>query len=279
MNQRSCQRGPRVRSLLLGARRLGVCMLLLVAGLVGCQTTGPVGDEGSMTDYGTLYEQRQYRQAYEAASAVAQRRGAGDRDAAAYVAGLSAMRLGRTGEAERHLRQAALSRDERLQADALANLGLLQYRLGRYDAAARDLSRAAEMLGGEDKAQAHYYAGVARQRLGRWPQARTSLLLARHATRDEGLRQRINDQLAVTGYTVQVGAFAERDNARRAAEAIAGRAGELRFGGPRLVSARAAEGESLTLVHVGTFSSFQAAHDARVRLRATRAIIVPLAGR
>ena len=56
----------------------------------------------------------------------------------------------------------------------------------------------AKLQEGEDRAQAYLYAGIAQQKIGYWPQARTSLLLARKSTRDPGVVQRIDQQLAVT---------------------------------------------------------------------------------
>ncbi|MFA9480189.1 SPOR domain-containing protein [Phycisphaerales bacterium AB-hyl4] len=258
-----------------GVMMAAVCMLALTAGLSGCATGGP----GEGADYAELYEQGQYEAAYHAGSARARRGDLLDRDEAAYVGGLAAMRIGRLNSAERLLRQASRSRDGSLRGDALANLGLLQYRSGRYEQAADQLTQGAEYLSGEDRAQAYFYAGIAQQRLGRWPQARTSLLLARNTTESESLRQRALDQLSVTGYTVQLGAFSTEENARSAAEEVAERSVEMRFGSPRIVPARSTDGRTMTLVHVGTFSSYQGAYDARARMGVTNAIIVPLAGR
>lgn len=222
------------------------------------------------------YQAGDYPAAYSQASRIARSINAQGQDAAAYVAGLSAEQMGKLYDAERYLQQAARSKDKALAADALASLGLVHHKMGRYAAAARELNQAAASLDGEQKAHAYFYAGIAQQKLDRWPQARTSLLLARKFTRNASLRSQIDDQLAVTGYTVQLGAYSDADNARQAAQSVAQQAVDARLGAPRMVPGTDRYGRPLTLVQVGRFASFQAAQTARQKLSHTQAIIVPL---
>lgn len=249
----------------LGALLLGVALLA-----AGCQAPGP-----QLERAGEAYGAGDYARAYELARAVADRSGMWG-EQAAYLAGRAAERLDRPAQARRHLERAAASRDTDLAGDALASLGLLHHREGRFRDAARALEQAAEHLDGEQRARALFHAGISHQKLDRWHHARTNLVLARAATEDAELRQRIDQQMAVSGYTIQLGAFAEPANARRAAEQAVSRATELELGSPRLVSTTDGAGRELTLVQVGRFSSFDAAQRARRELGATQSIIVPI---
>lgn len=252
----------------------GLAWLVLGLGLWlgagGCESLGQRLDEAN-----TAYVQGHHQQAYETAAPLAERPGVRG-EHAAYIAGRAAEELGRPQLARGYLERAARSRDDALAADALASLGLLHLRQGRYREAAAALERAGAMLEGEQRANALFYAGIAHQRLDRWHQARTNLVLARAATSDPGLRQRIEQRLDVTGYTIQLGAFTEADNARRVAEAIGDRARALDLGDPRLVATTDAQGRALTVVQVGRFSSFETARTARTRLEATQSIILPI---
>ncbi|MFW6060557.1 MAG: SPOR domain-containing protein [Phycisphaeraceae bacterium] len=234
--------------------------------LAGCAAPG----DTTLNEATDAYQQGRYEAAYQAAARLTRSAGASG-DVAAYLAGLAAERLERLDEARHHFQRAARSADEELAADARASLGLLHHRQGRYREAADVLERAARALTGEQRANAYFYAGIAQQKVDRWAQARTDFVLARAATSDSSLRRRIDQHLAVTGYTIQIGAFRDRANARRAAERFASRARQLDLGSPRLV-----EADQLTLVQVGRFSSYRTAQRARQRLGAEQAIVAPI---
>lgn len=247
---------------------LPVLPLLLL--LTGCSGSP------ALTKANTAFEQGQYRRAYEVAAPLAQRPGGKHRDVAAYLAGVSAQRLGDLNSAERFLRQATRSSDSRLAADAQASLGLIHHARGRFAEAARDLATAARNLEGDDRANAYFYAGVSHQKLNQWPQARTNLLLARSSTTNPTLLAQIDEQLSVTGYTVQLGAFGSEANARRLAERLGPEVARLKLGPPRLTPGKARDGSPLVLVQVGRFTSFDAAVAARNRLNQHNGIVVPL---
>lgn len=251
-------------------RKSAFVLLALTATLAAC--AGPARTQ--LNDATAAYRQQRYDAAYEAAARLAGAHGQTG-DHAAYLAGLAAEKLGRAEDARRYLQRAARSHDDQLAADALASLGLFEHREGAYRSAADTLERAARQLTGEQRANAYFYAGIARQKLDRWPQARTNFVLARAATNDPALRRRIEQHLAVTGYTIQVGAFSDRANAQRAAERFARRAAQLNLAAPRLVEAQDGS-RRLTTVQVGRFSSFRAAQAARERLGAEQSIVVPI---
>ncbi len=253
----------------------GLCLaasLALTAG--GCKTIerGPSPTEQAQAQF----QAGDYARAYTTAARAASTAGGAQRDLAHYLAGVSAYRLENLSGAERYLSVAAASRDEALAADARSTLGLTYSRQGRYAQAANALLSGAQLQEGEDRAQAYLYAGIAQQKIGYWPQARTSLLLARKTTRDPGMLQRIDQQLAVTGYTIQVGAFAERSNADEAAQRYAARASAGKMGSVVVTPGVGSNGRAVNLVHVGRFATFDAANTARGVLGDTGAVIVPL---
>jgi len=252
--------------------KLSVSAVLCVM-MLGCEMDrGPSLAEQAQAHY----QRGDYAKAQKTAARTAATAGGAQRDLAHYMAGMSAYRLENFAQAERYLRVAANSRDQAMAADAQSTLGLIYSRRGRYAQAADTLLRSARSQTGEDRAQAYFYAGIAQQKLGRWPSARTSLLLARSSTRDSALARRINTQLAVTGYTIQVGAFTRRANADKAASVYASRAASARVGPVRVVPTTRSDGRAVNLVQVGRFATFNAANAARGRLGDTGALVVPL---
>jgi tetratricopeptide (TPR) repeat protein len=252
----------------------GVCLLAgLGLALVGCSVDrGPSPTEQAQAQF----QQGDYMRAQVTASRAATTAGGHERDLAHYLAGISAYRMQNLDTAERYLRVAAHSGDESMAADARSTLGLIYSRQGRYSDAADALLRSANLQAGEDRAQAFFYAGVAQQKLGRWPQARTSLLLAKKSTRDAGLVSRINQQLAVTGYTIQVGAFVSRANADKLASSYVGRAAAGKLGSVFVTPGVGSDGRAFNLVQVGRFTTFGSASAARGVLGDSNAVIVPL---
>lgn len=253
------------------------CQVSWLAGLVlvlgGCAYTqnGPDQVQASQA----AFARGDYAQAHASAlRALSTVRGQ-EREEAAYLAGVSAYKLGYLQTAERYLTQASNSRDVSMSTDALSTLGLIYSQSGRYAQAADAFLRSADHQSGEDRAQAYFYGGIALQKLGRWPQARTSLLLARQSTRDANLRSRIDEQLAVTGYTIQLGAFSSRSNADKLAQQYALRASRSKLGSV-FVTPSNGSGGVMYLVQVGRFATFSAASTGRDRLGVKDTVIVPL---
>lgn len=260
-------------------RRLGLLALtaflaLVPALLVGCHRVGR-GPTPTQTAQ-THFQRGDYARAQTAAARAAATAGGTQRDLAHYMAGMSAYHLNNYETATRYLAVAANSRDQAMAADARSTLGLVYSSQGRYADAAQMLLGSANLHTGEDRAQAYFYAGVAQQKLGRWPQARTSLILAQRATRDPALRSQINQHLAVTGYTIQVGAFANRANADNAARAYTAKSASAGLGTVLVTPSTDSRGRAVSLVQVGRYATFNAANTARTRLGDASAVIVPL---
>lgn len=251
-------------------------MLGVVVSLgAGCQQLQRLTPD--VADATAAYERRDFETAFRKGAAVARSGRDAEQTLGAYIAGMSARRMGDTGNAARYLSRALNAEDESLAADAAATLGILYSEQGRYADAAHALLRAAKLYTGEDRARAYFHAGIAQQKLGRWPQARTSLILARAASRNPEFWQQVEQQLNVTGYTIQTGAFRDAGNAQRAAAELVERAAAVGLPEPRLVRSTDAAAGEVTLVQVGEFATFASARSYRDRLGADSAVIVPLA--
>jgi hypothetical protein len=147
-----------------------------------------------------------------------------------------------------------------------------------YDKAAENLVAAAEAMQGQDRANAYFYAGVAQQKSGRWPQARVNLSMAMSSSGDELFRQRVREQMKITGYTLQLGVFSSEDAGKKLALRYSARAVELKLGAPRVVSVPDPEGAPTFLVQIGQFTSFPTALMWRDKLGASAAIVAGLSG-
>lgn len=248
------------------------CGALLLAGCEGQQST-------ALKSSGEAYRAGDYASSYREARRVADlpTEPKATRESAAYMAGLAAYRNKDSMAAQQYLQMAAASSDRRLAADAKASLGLVYADRGLYRMAAESLQDAANLMSGQDKANAYFYAGVAQQKDGRWPQARTTLSLAMSNSRDPVFRQRVADQLRVTGYTLQTGAFDVESNAQNAARALVPKAAALKISSPRVMPALdPVTNRRRFLVWVGQFSSWPTALMARENLGTTNAVVTPL---
>lgn len=254
-----------------------VALAAALVTLVGCnRELRP----NQLADANAAFRSGDYNKAYVDARGVA---GYGkapraQRDEASLVAGLAAQRLNREKDAEKNLLQAAHSQDAAISGDALASLGLIYAQREDYVNSADAFLRAAARLRGQDKANAYFYAAVAQQKMSQWPQARTNFVLARRASSDPSFHQRVDEQLGVVGYTLQLGAFAEAQNAQEFAESMAQRVIDARLGAPRIVPSKDRTGNAVSVVQIGHFSTFASAAEARDRLGLNEIVIVPLAG-
>ncbi len=252
---------------------LSVLAAGVVLGMLGCEAPAAA----RMQVVRAAYQDGDYARAYNEAVRLTHTTDPALRTEASYIAGLAAHRRGSHRVATQYLQAATRSADRQLAGDALAELGLIHAEQQRYALSARTLLAAAERLDGQDRANAYFYAGAAQQKLGRWDRARTSLSLARSHSTDPLFRQQVDEQLSVTGYTLQIGAFANQSNAQRATDSLAARARTVKLGVPRIVPSTDRQGQRLYLVQIGRFSTFAAALIARQRLGSNEPIIVPLA--
>lgn len=226
------------------------------------------------------YESGDYAGAYRQADQLLESAQGLTADDACYMAGMAAFQLNELPKAENHLANAIHSEDSKLSADARASLGLVYYRQCRYAMAYDALFSAAEDLSGQEQANAYFYAARAQQNLGDWNGARLNLTLARQISNDTVFKQKATDQIAATGFTLQLGAFANPANARQLLDKAAKRPQAQKLSPPQIVIVPS-KGSRLYAVQIGQFSSYDNAAQARAALGPgyTSAIIVPLRNR
>ena len=224
------------------------------------------------------YQAQDYQKAYTLGRRVADDadQPVSARDTAAYIAGLAAREMGQTGKAIHFLERASRSVDRDLANDAAIELGLTYAAADRNREAATTLIGAADTLRGEDRARAYYHAAVAQQKLGQRSQARTNLLLASSLATGPELAGAIRSELAVTGYTVQAGVFADPSEARQVADEAAVQTGLLGLNPPVLVEGTDELGRSVTAVQIGRFTTWESATRQRDQLKLPQALVVPL---
>lgn len=250
----------------------GVCLVTLAMCAAGCQTSPQV----EMGTARTAFEGGDFDRAYRSASHVAGRRNDAIGVEAAYIAGVSAYRLDRPDNAERYLRMAAYGVRGRATGSALAMLGVVYVSQGSYDRASSALLSAAEQLDGQDRANAYYYAARAAQKLHRWAEARNYLTLARSTSTDPGFRRAVAAELSNTGWTIQIGAYADEASAQAAADELAANHRTGRIGVTRVVVVTDDDGKGRYMIRIGEFSTYVIATEKRRELGIADAIVVAM---
>lgn len=221
-----------------------------------------------------------FKGAYEKGKSVADSMhyGTAVRQEAAFVAGKSARKVGLRYEAIGLLSQAAESSDKKLRAQALAERGMAQCELEKFKEGAASLLAAADLLEGDELALAYFNAGIAEQKLNYWSEARTHLTLAVKYASNEALKADARRQIAVTGYTLQVGSFLDANAALRVSGEWRTKTETLRLAPPRVIKAKNAAGQEVYLVQVGQFTTFDSARSRQGQLGAGAAVVAPLWG-
>ncbi len=256
--------------------RLSCWLTLLMAG--GCQVPG---SPAKLTEAVTDYHAGRYRLARRRATEAGRRAGPRVRADAAYVAGLSAYRLGDLEEARSRLVLAAGSADPQTAGRAKAMLGLLLESEGHPGDAAELFKAAARALRDEDARQAALHAALSYRHAGDPAAAEIwTAFAAGLARRDDasgGDLARLRGHPGA-GFVLQVGAFRDRDRARRAAEEAAVLAERHGHGRVRIVPGGEERGRPLHLVQFGRFPTRWAAANARTQLGRLQYIVVRAEG-
>jgi hypothetical protein len=253
-----------------------IALLLFLAGaLLG---HGCAADTAGLKNSQTAFEAGNYPAAYKASKSIADDNAQPtlQRQQAAYFAGVSAMRMDNYPEAAQYLSQASESTDPGLSADAFAQLGGVYAAQNQFGLAADQYLKASQKMSGENKARALFYAGVAQQKMGRIPQGSTTLREAQGLSTDTAFKKRIDEQLLVTGFTIQAGAYGTESAAKKQAAIIADKATPLKHI-TRVVNAKDPKsGSPIYLVQVGSFISQPTAMQALESMKLSDALVVPL---
>jgi tetratricopeptide (TPR) repeat protein len=229
-------------------------------------------DKSRAPGYMALFESGQFAAAYEAAANEANRTRGAQHDLAALIAGQSAYRLGKAGEAHRWLLPLCDNADAQIAGRACSALGSLAAQQGTHASAVEYFVRAGTRLKGDDAARALMYAGDARKAQGRHEEA---LDLYRQAeakiAADDSLRIAVADRIAGRTssnpttrshyFAIQAGAFARRDAAEKLADSLRARQFVV-----RIVPIRDKAGRALYAVRVGEYPSKAEAEGARLSI-------------
>jgi tetratricopeptide (TPR) repeat protein len=242
--------------------------------VAGCSSGGGAARlEKALAAYETGY----YLEAHDHAVAAQTGLHGAERDRAAYIAGVSAYQMRNIDEAERRLTAATASTDPEVAGRAKATLGLVRMEQGRSDDAAQLFKSAARLLPEPEASEAAYRAGVAHQESGDWSSARTQFTIASSRLRGEPLADAARDGMRETGFSLQVGAFVDLQNARRATAEYQSVAERERLGPVRMVTQADQRGRTLYIVQFGHFGTREAAERTLDRLGNSRLIVAPAA--
>lgn len=223
-------------------------------------------------NYQQAYEQKQYAQALDKATLVAQDDHAQDHQRAALVAGMSAQSLGKYDEAKKWLIPLKLSPDKDIAARARASLGLIAKAEGKTAEAATLLSGSADQLDGDEAARAKMNAGDAYRQLGLETKAQEEYKEASTEATDPTLKAAASQKARPLVYFVQCGAYSSRQAAEKQVKAIAGQVAKAGQPAPT-ISQSAPNGTPLFAVRVGPYADKQQAMTAKARMNLSGAAV------
>ncbi len=237
------------------AYTLGFIGVIVPITLAGCGSA-PTGAGGHALDAALNdYDAQRFERAQKAADTVATGpdrtlRGRGD-----YLCGLCAYRLGDNDEARRRLAAATTGLVGLEAAQAREALGLVNLALGRPAEAAEGFAAACPDLAGPDARQAALFAALAFEQAG---DEQSAARWARIGCESSPPRR--------GGFTIQVGAFRDRDRAERAAVEAAEVAQDMGLAPIRIVTRTDHRRGVFYIVQLGSFQTRSEAAGARQRV-------------
>jgi hypothetical protein len=296
-----------------GAAKI-VATASILAGFLSLSGCAAKAQPGSMNAALNHYESSNYAQAHEQAASVMAKAQGQRREEAAYLAGLSAYQAGDFDAAESELSAAAVASDPNIAGNAKVMLGQVRLDQHRPREAASYFVDASQLLSGDDASKAAWHAGLAYRQAGdeaaakHWlstasrggvtqtqahppggvsSQATNGLVMgnpARSATPATANKQPVaaaaNTSVAPpasVGFTLQVGAFTDKQRARKAAEEANDLAQQQSLGRVRVIPRKDARGQTLYMVQVGWWITRNEAAAARSKVGRLEYIVAPAA--
>jgi tetratricopeptide (TPR) repeat protein len=271
------------------ARAIAVVLASIVAlTIAGCG--GASGDQ--LGDALSAYEGGEYQQSLTLASqANEDARTTKDSLESAYIAGMSAFRLGRHEEAVGWLEAPARSDDRWMAGQASVTLGSSLLELRRTNEAARSFVRAAERLDGEEARKARLAAANAYRELGDRRASDEQFRLANVTPPSSGGASSgsgsgsgsggTSGRPAASGspasdvgpFVLQAGAFKDRSKADKRAAEIRAAATRAGLGEPKILSKTGPDGGTLHVVQFGRFPDRRSADASLGRLGVTGVVV------
>lgn len=237
------------------------CFIFLLAVFVliaGCESAPKTGGrlEGALQHYDSQRYNLAHQEAVEALRSTGV--SAQEREQAAYVAGMSAFRMGDMDEAELRFNAVLSTSDRAMLGSAQAMMGQIRLEQNRASEAAVFFERAQLSLAGEDARQARRYAAMAKYESGD--------ITAMQRWYDEAGRAGSTGATSTSGFTLQVGAFQDRRRAEQAATDVTESTRRFGYGRVHIRQSADSRGRTLYLVQLGQFPTRQAATSARATI-------------
>jgi len=251
-------------------RRLLMIMLACVVfTLTGCAGQQQTNKPSKIDVVKTEYEAGQYADAYEHGQSLYRSSNGAAQDQAAYLTGLSAYHLKRPHEARKYLAPLTTNNIPTIAGNAAATLGLIALEADQPESAVDYFKIAQRQLIGPGQANAYYHAGLAYQNMGRVSSARSQFLVALSLNRDQAFQQKVQAELDSSGFTIQIGAFHDLNNAHRTAGTFNRSESATEFGQAKVYQSIDRTGRTLYTVQVGLFHSIHGASRAAGRISST----------
>ncbi len=241
----------------------------------GCNNAQPSVDLDKAI---TQYQSRQYHASYAIARDLEKSSTGAAKKDAAYLAGVSARRLGRDAEAIRYLEGVASHSDKLTAGAANAELGMIYAKRKQHRRAKSYFERAVKMLENEDQAEALFRLGLSERALNEDTAARAHMSLAVSRSKSASFKRKVRTHLAATGYTLQLGSFTRLRNAEAMVKRVQSTALRAGVGYPRVVEGKTSSGKTIYRVRVGAFSTHDSALKSRTRLGRRDAIVTRMTG-
>jgi septal ring-binding cell division protein DamX len=224
--------------------------LLCITAILFSSACAPQSDKG-LDSALSSYNAGNFQAAYDQAQSARYGGSPRDRTEAAYIGGLAATKLGRTGSARTMLKQATSSSDPEIAGKAGVTLGTVLLDDDEPLQAARAFDTASDHLRGEDLARTRMLAGIAYRDAGYAADARKRFDAASRSSSGD-LGSRAANEISRTGFTIQAGAFSTRDSAVAHATTVS-TAARTRGMPPATVVRSLRDGKVRWLVQIGNY--------------------------
>jgi septal ring-binding cell division protein DamX len=247
-----------------------------VGGLGGCESAQKAGTLQQAIDD---YNAQRFVQARDRAKSISDSAKPPAREDAAYIAGLSSFQLGDASEAERQFATASTSSNPQTAARSKAMLGQVRLEQRRPKEAATLLADAYTSLDGPDSRKAALNASIAYQQSGDAASSKKWLDIANGVPTAVPLTPSVSvEPSGGVGFTLQVGAFKDKERAKRAADEADVLAKREGLGNVRILLRRDERGMPSYLVQFGSFPTRDAAALARTKLGRLEYIVAATGG-
>jgi len=271
-------RKPAASRAIAAVMAAAACALLATGALGGCGSTqraptaanrtASTGDSRELLEATNAYNAREFGRAVTLARGAASGASGLPRARARYLEGLASIQLGNHDDAARALREATEAADRTLAANARVSLGTAEVGRRDFRAAAEAYRRAALILDGDERRRAEELEalclsrvpGSAQPRPLQPPPAQQPDAVAIGQRSGAPAEERTATERLVNGmevepvaFSIQAGAFSERQRAERLAESLGAESRRAGTGAPRVIEKPRPGQSPVFVVQLGRF--------------------------